>query len=287
MGSGVKPTRFPRPEMRSQKGTVMSTRSSDHDSQGEIETTGPSQWDRRVGSGEVGRQKGQGSAVVLLSGGLDSATVLAIARAENLVCHCLTIDYGQRHRVELAAARRVAAALGAASHREVTLDLRAIGGSALTDDIEVPKDEDPASNGVPVTYVPARNTIFLGLLLAVAEVVGASELFIGANEVDYSGYPDCRPVFLEAFEHLAGVATVAATQHGVRFHVRAPLLAMSKAEIIQRGTALGVDYSATISCYDPAASGGACGRCDACQLRRRGFLEADIIDPTVYSNSAP
>ncbi len=228
----------------------------------------------------------QDKAVVLLSGGLDSATVLAIARSEGFECHCLTIDYGQRHRVELTAARTIASTLGAASHREVTIDLRAIGGSALTDDIEVPKGEDPTSGGVPVTYVPARNTIFLGLLLAFAEVVRASDLFIGANEVDYSGYPDCRPVFLEAFERLANVATVAATEHGVQFRVRTPLLSMSKAQIIRRGTELGVDYAATISCYDPSADGGACGRCDACQLRYRGFIEAGVPDPTVYSNFA-
>jgi 7-cyano-7-deazaguanine synthase len=221
-------------------------------------------------------------AVVLLSGGLDSATVLAIARAEGLECHCLTVDYGQRHRVELDAARRVAAVFGAASHRIITLDLRAIGGSALTDDIEVPKDQDPESGGVPITYVPARNTVLLSLLLGLAEVVEADQLFIGANAVDYSGYPDCRPAFLEAFENLASLATVAGAEHGVRFRVRAPLLELSKADIIRRGLELGVDYSLTWSCYDPTPSGLACGRCDSCILRRRGFKEAGFDDPTKY-----
>jgi 7-cyano-7-deazaguanine synthase len=218
-------------------------------------------------------------AVVLLSGGLDSATVLAIACAEGLECHCLTVDYGQRHRVELVAARRVADALNAASHRIITLDLRAIGGSALTDDIEVPKDQDPESGEVPVTYVPARNTVLLSLLLGLAEVVEADQLFIGANAVDYSGYPDCRPAFLETFEKLASLATVAGAEHGVRFRVRAPLLEMSKAEIIRRGLELGVDYGLTWSCYDPSPAGLPCGRCDSCILRRRGFEEAGIKDP--------
>jgi 7-cyano-7-deazaguanine synthase len=218
-------------------------------------------------------------AVVLLSGGLDSTTVLAIARAEGLECHCLTVDYGQRHRVELEAARRVADALGAASHRVVSLDLRAIGGSALTDDIEVPKDRELGGSDIPVTYVPARNTVLLALLLGLAEAVGADELFIGANAVDYSGYPDCRPVFLEAFERLAAVATVAGTEHGVRYRVRAPLLELSKADIIRRGVDLGVDYGLTWSCYDPTPEGLACGRCDSCILRRRGFAEAGFEDP--------
>ena len=218
-------------------------------------------------------------AAVLLSGGLDSTTVLAIARAEGLVCHCLTVDYGQRHRVEIDAARRVADALGAASHRIITLDLRAIGGSALTDDIEVPKDQDRESGEVPVTYVPARNTVLLSLLLGLAEVVEADQLFFGANAVDYSGYPDCRPAFLHAFEDLAAVATVAGAEHGVRFRVRAPLLDLSKADIIRRGLSLGVDYSLTWSCYDPTRDGLACGRCDSCILRRRGFEEAGIKDP--------
>lgn len=222
-------------------------------------------------------------AVVLLSGGLDSTTVLAIARAEGLECHCLTVDYGQRHRVELEAATRVANALGAASHRVITLDLRAIGGSALTDDIEVPKDRDQESGEVPITYVPARNTVLLSLLLGLAEVVEADQLFIGANAVDYSGYPDCRPAFLEAFESLAEVATVAGAERGVKFRVRAPLLELSKAEIIRRGLELGVDFGLTWSCYDPTPDGFACGRCDSCILRRRGFDDAGVADPTVYA----
>ncbi len=222
-------------------------------------------------------------ATVLLSGGLDSATTLAIARAEGLECHCLTVDYGQRHRIELEAARAVAQHLGAASHRVVRLDLRAIGGSALTDELEVPKDADPGAEGVPITYVPARNTVLLALLLGLAEVVGADQLFIGANAIDYSGYPDCRPVFLRAFEELASLATRAGTEEGVRFRVRAPLLHLGKAEIIRMGTALGVDYSLTWSCYDPTPDGLACGRCDSCILRRRGFQEAGVPDPTPYA----
>lgn len=222
-------------------------------------------------------------AVVLLSGGLDSTTVLAIARAENLECHCLTIDYGQRHRIELEAARRVVEALGAASHRVINLDLRAIGGSALTDDIDVPKDQDPESGQVPITYVPARNTVMLSLLLGLAEVVEAEQLFIGANAVDYSGYPDCRPAFLQAFESLATLATVAGAEHGVQFRVRAPLLELSKTDIIRRGLELGVDYALTWSCYDPTPAGLACGHCDSCLLRRRGFQEAGVDDPAPYA----
>jgi len=222
-------------------------------------------------------------AAVLLSGGLDSATVLAIARADGFLCHCLTVDYGQRHRVEIEAARRVAASQDAASHRVVTLDLRAIGGSALTGDIEVPKGLDPGSPEVPVTYVPARNTVLLALLLGLAEVAGAADLFIGANAVDYSGYPDCRPRFLEAFESLARHATVAGAERGVEFRVHAPLLELGKAGIIRRGADLGVDFSLTHSCYDPAPDGRACGGCDSCTLRRRGFEEAGIADPTRYS----
>jgi 7-cyano-7-deazaguanine synthase len=223
-------------------------------------------------------------AVVLLSGGLDSTTVLAIARAEGLECHCLTVDYGQRHRIELDSARRVAEALGAASHRVIALDLRAIGGSALTDDFEVPKDQDPDSVEVPITYVPARNTVLLSLLLGLAEVVEADQLFIGANAVDYSGYPDCRPAFLRAFEDLAALATVAGAEQGVQFRVRAPLLEMTKADIIRRGLDLGVDYGLTWSCYDPTADGLACGHCDSCILRRRGFEEVGVEDPTAYAS---
>jgi len=223
-------------------------------------------------------------AAVLLSGGLDSATVLAMAVAAGFRCHCLTVDYGQRHRSELEAARQIARRLGAVSHREVTVDLRAIGGSALTADIEVPKDSPPGKAEIPVTYVPARNTILLALLLGFAEVIEAPHLFIGANAVDYSGYPDCRPRFLEDFQRLANSATVASAERGLRFQVHAPLLALTKAEIIRRGVGLGVDYSLTRSCYDPDPAGGACGRCDSCQLRRRGFAEAGIPDPTRYAD---
>ncbi len=221
-------------------------------------------------------------ASILLSGGLDSATVLAIARADGFECHCLTVDYGQRHRVELEAAAVVAAALGAKTHRVLTLDLRAIGGSALTDEIDVPHGDEPGAGSVPVTYVPARNTVLLALLLGHAEVMGATDLFIGANAVDYSGYPDCRPAFLDAFAELANLATVAGAEHGVRFRVCAPLLELTKAEIIRRGTDLGVDYGLTHSCYDPTPEGLACGDCDSCTLRRRGFVEAGVVDPTRY-----
>ncbi len=218
----------------------------------------------------------------MLSGGLDSATVLAIARADGFECHCLTVDYGQRHRVELAAAARVAAAVGAASHRVLSLDLRAIGGSALTDEIDVPHGGDPGVGGVPVTYVPARNTVLLALLLGHAEVTGAVDLFIGANAVDYSGYPDCRPAFLDAFAQLANLGTVAGAEHGARFQVHAPLIELTKAEIILRGVELGLDYGLTHSCYDPDAAGRACGDCDSCTLRKRGFEEAGVPDPTRY-----
>lgn len=221
-------------------------------------------------------------ATILLSGGLDSATVLAIAKSQGFECHCLTVDYGQRHRVELDAARRVAEALGAASHRTVEMDLRAIGGSALTDTIDVPKDRE-TDDTVPVTYVPARNAVMLSLLLGLAEVVGSSDLFIGANAVDYSGYPDCRPAFLEAFERLADLATVAGAEMGIHFKVHAPLLHLSKAEIIRTGTSLGLDYGLTWSCYDPTPSNLACGHCDSCALRRRGFEDAGVPDPTTYA----
>ncbi len=221
-------------------------------------------------------------AAILLSGGLDSATVLAIARARGCVCHCLTINYGQRHRIELDAARQVAKALGATSHRTVEMDLRTIGGSALTDAIDVPKDRE-VNDEVPVTYVPARNAVMLSLLLGLAEVLGAADLFIGANAVDYSGYPDCRPAFLEAFERMAALATVAGAEKGVRYRVHAPLLDLTKAEIIRTGTDLGLDYGLTWSCYDPTPSKLACGRCDSCILRRRGFEEAGIPDPTKYT----
>ncbi|NBB93063.1 MAG: 7-cyano-7-deazaguanine synthase QueC [Gammaproteobacteria bacterium] len=222
---------------------------------------------------------GGSQAVVLLSGGLDSATVLAEAAAAGHDCHTLSIDYGQRHGAELAAAQLVSAALGAASHRVVAVDLRAIGGSALTDDIAVPEE---ASDGIPVTYVPARNTLMLSLALGYAEVLDACDLFVGVNAVDYSGYPDCRPQFIAAFEALARVATRAGVEgRGLRVH--APLIHLSKADIIRRGRALGVDYSLTVSCYQADASGRACGRCDSCRLRREGFQAAAIDDPTRYA----
>lgn len=222
-------------------------------------------------------------AVVLLSGGLDSTTTFAVAKAGGFDVCALSVDYGQRHRAELDRAAAVAKALGAADHRTVRLDLRSIGGSALTADVAVPKDRsaDDMGHGVPVTYVPARNTILLGLALGYAEVVGAFHLFIGANVLDYSGYPDCRPEFLQAFERLADLATKAGVEGG-RFKVHAPLLKMTKAEIVREGVRLGVDFSLTLSCYDPDGAGRACGRCDSCQLRRKGFAEAGVPDPTVY-----
>jgi 7-cyano-7-deazaguanine synthase len=218
-------------------------------------------------------------AVVLLSGGLDSATVLAMARAEGYACHALSLDYGQRHRAELAAARRVAFALGAVEHKVLPLSLDAIGGSALTDtSIAVPK---AGGEGIPVTYVPARNTVFLALALGWAEVLGSTDLFVGVNAVDYSGYPDCRPAFIDAFERLANLATRAGVE-GEIFRVHAPLIEMSKAEIIRAGAALGVDYALTVSCYQADAEGTACGVCDSCRLRAEGFHTAGIPDPTRY-----
>ena len=219
-------------------------------------------------------------AVVLLSGGLDSATCLAIARAEGYECHALSFAYGQRHGAELAAARRVAAALGAAQHRVMTIDLAAFGGSALTDTaIAVP---EAPSTGIPVTYVPARNTIFLAMALAWSEVLGARDVYIGVNAVDYSGYPDCRPAYIEAFERMANLATRAGVEEGARLRIRAPLVELSKAAIIRRGVDLGVDYSLTVSCYQADAEGRACGRCDSCRLRREGFVAAGVPDPTPY-----
>jgi len=223
------------------------------------------------------------SAVVLLSGGLDSATVLAIARAEGWRCHALSIDYGQRHRVELEAAARVARALGAAEHRIVRVDIAGFGGSALTDtSIAVP---DAPSEGIPVTYVPARNTIMLSLALAHAEVTGSDAIFTGANAVDYSGYPDCRPEYLEAFERLANLATKRAVE-GMPIEIRAPILRMTKADIVRRGVQLGVDFGLTISCYNADVRGGACGRCDSCRFRREGFAQAGLADPTRYQAAA-
>jgi 7-cyano-7-deazaguanine synthase len=221
------------------------------------------------------------AAVVLLSGGLDSAVALAIARAEGFACHCLSVDYGQRHRAELDAAARVARSLGAVAHQMLRVDLAAIGGSALTDaDIAIP--ERP-SDGIPVTYVPARNTILLSLGLGWAEVLGAADLFIGANSVDYSGYPDCRPEYLHAYEVMANLATRAAVE-GRAFTLHRPLVYLTKAEIVRRGTDLGVDFGATVSCYQATADGLACGRCDACRLRRAGFEAARLPDPTRYAD---
>jgi 7-cyano-7-deazaguanine synthase len=222
-------------------------------------------------------------AVVLLSGGLDSATALAVARRDGFRCHALTIGYGQRHAVELAAAARVAAALGAVEHRVLQLDLRAFGGSALTADLPIPADrsEEEMAAGIPITYVPARNTIFLALALAYAEVAGAFDIFLGVNVIDYSGYPDCRPEFVQAFEALANLATKAGVEGG-RFHIHAPLIHLAKADIIRLGTSLGVDYALTHSCYDPSPDGLACGRCDSCRLRKAGFAAAAVADPTRY-----
>jgi 7-cyano-7-deazaguanine synthase len=221
-------------------------------------------------------------AVVLLSGGLDSYTAAAIAKAEGFELYALTISYGQRHAQELEAARRVARPLGVSRHLELAIDLRAIGGSSLTSNapgVDVPRDRDVASaSDIPSTYVPARNTIFLSLALGWAEVVGAGDIVIGVNALDYSGYPDCRPEFIRAFEALASLATRAGVE-GARFRVRTPLIALSKADIIRRGLALGLDYGLTHSCYDPGPSGAPCGRCDSCVLRAKGFAEAGVVDP--------
>jgi 7-cyano-7-deazaguanine synthase len=218
-------------------------------------------------------------AVVLLSGGLDSATVMAMVREHGFAIYALSVSYGQRHAAELAAARRVAAVLGAVSHREMRVNLDAVGGSALTDPgIAVP---ELPTTGIPVTYVPARNTLFLSLALGWAEVLGARDIFVGVNAVDYSGYPDCRPAFIEAFERLANLATKAGVE-GAGFRIHAPLIAMSKAQIIEEGLRLGVDYAQTVSCYQADVGGLACGRCDSCRLRREGFQAAGVEDPTRY-----
>jgi 7-cyano-7-deazaguanine synthase len=226
--------------------------------------------------------------VVLLSGGLDSATTAAIARAEGFRLYALSVDYGQRHRFELEAARRVAQSLGVVEHRVLRIDLGAIGGSALTADIDVPQDRpaEEMSSGIPVTYVPARNTVMLSLALGYAEVVGAADIFIGVNAVDYSGYPDCRPEFIAAFEQVANLATKAGVEGALQFRIHAPLIQMTKAEIIRRGMELGVDYALTHSCYAPNDEGVACGRCDACQLRLKGFAEAGLVDPVQYQYKA-
>lgn len=228
-------------------------------------------------------------AVVLLSGGMDSTTALAIARAEGYSLYALTVQYGQRHQIEIEAARRIAEHFQVARHVVVDLDLRQFGGSALTSDVAVPKDRSVEEIGreIPITYVPARNTIFLALALAWAEVLGARDIFVGVNAIDYSGYPDCRPEYLEAFERLARLATKAGVEGRQEVRIHAPLLYLSKADIVRKGMALGVDYSLTRTCYDPSPSGEACGRCDACQLRRRGFAEAGYADPAVYRPDAP
>ncbi|MDR3385440.1 MAG: 7-cyano-7-deazaguanine synthase QueC [Rudaea sp.] len=218
-------------------------------------------------------------AVVLVSGGMDSAVTLALARAQGLACHALSVAYGQRHVSELAAAARVARQLGAVEHKTVQVDLRSIGGSALTDDIAVP---ERGGAGIPVTYVPARNTIMLSIALGWAEVLGADDIFCGVNAVDYSGYPDCRPEFIAAFEHLANLATKAGVE-GAPLRIHAPLIQMSKAEIVRAGLRLGVDFAATVSCYQADADGRACGHCDACSLRAQGFVDAGVPDPTPYA----
>lgn len=222
-------------------------------------------------------------AVILLSGGLDSATVGAMAKAEDYALYAISFRYGQRHAVELQAAEKVARALGVVEHKTAEIDLRLFGGSALTDDIAVPKDRDESTMAaeIPITYVPARNTIFLSFALAYAEVLQASDIFLGVNAVDYSGYPDCRPEFIESFERTANLATAyALAGDPIRLHT--PLIHLTKAEIIQKGTVLGVDYSLTLSCYDPTPDGAACGHCDSCQLRAKGFADANIPDPTRY-----
>ena len=220
-------------------------------------------------------------AVVLLSGGLDSAVTLAMARRDGFEPHALSFDYGQRHRIEMESAKRIGASFDVRDHRFAHIDLRVFGSSALTDDIVVPLHE-PSADHIPVTYVPARNTIFLSYALAFAEVIGAADIFIGVNAVDYSGYPDCRPAFLRSFEHLASLATKAGIE-GTPFKIHAPLLQLSKAEIIRAGDKLGVEFSLTHSCYDPAEDGAACGKCDSCQLRLKGFREAGLSDPIRYA----
>jgi len=223
-------------------------------------------------------------AVVLVSGGLDSATTLAIALNEGFTCYALSFRYGQRHEVELTAACRVATTMGAKEHRIIDIDLAGIGGSALTDmALEVPKDRQDMSQGIPITYVPARNTIFLSYALAYAEVLGAFDIFIGVNAMDYSGYPDCRPEYIEAFEKMANLATAITVEGKGRFKIHTPIIRMTKAQIIQTGTQLKVDYSLTHSCYDPDEQGRPCGHCDSCQLRLKGFAEAGLTDPVKYA----
>ncbi len=223
-------------------------------------------------------------AVVLLSGGLDSATTAAIARREDFYVYALSIDYGQRHRFELQAAEQVARSLDVKEHKMLTLDLATLGGSALTADIAVPqgRSEDQMAEGIPITYVPARNTVMLSLALGYAEVLGAADIFLGVNAVDYSGYPDCRPEFISAFEQLANLATKAGVEGTSTFRIHTPLITLTKAQIIQQGTELGVDYGLTHTCYAPDSQGISCGRCDACQLRLKGFAEAGLVDPIKY-----
>lgn len=222
-------------------------------------------------------------AVILVSGGLDSTTALAIARSEGYDCYTMSFDYGQRHRIELMAAERTAKALGSLSHKVINLDLRSIGGSALTDEsIDVPEHE---TAGIPVTYVPARNTVFLSIALGWAEVLGAQDIFIGVNAVDYSGYPDCRPDYIAAFETMANLATRAGVE-GNKLSIRTPLIDLTKAEIIEKGMALGVDYGLTVSCYQANDKGEACGKCDSCRLRRAGFVQAGLTDPTHYAQTS-
>ena len=224
-------------------------------------------------------------AVVLLSGGIDSATAAAMARQQGFEIHALSFRYGQRHECELAAAQKVAAFLGAASHRVMEFDMRVIGGSALTDRIDVPKgrSSDEIAHGIPITYVPARNTIFLSFGLALAERIEAEDIFFGANQLDYSGYPDCREEYIQAFERMANFATRAGVEGRSRIKINVPLIHMTKAEIVKQGLALGLDYALTWSCYDPAPDGRACGLCDSCQLRLKGFEEAGVIDPIDYA----
>jgi len=224
-------------------------------------------------------------AVILLSGGLDSATALAAARADGYECYTLAIDYGQRHRAELKASQKVSKAAGALDHKQIKMDLAAFGGSSLTDKSMSVSDYDENQTSIPLTYVPARNTIFLSTALAYAEVVGAEVLYIGVTAVDYSGYPDCRQAFIDAFERLANLATVAAVEEGRTLKVKTPLIELSKAEIIQLGTKLGVDYGLTVSCYQADEAGRACGRCDACHHRKMGFEQAGVADPTKYKSN--
>jgi 7-cyano-7-deazaguanine synthase len=224
-------------------------------------------------------------AVCLLSGGLDSSTCLAVARRDGFECYALSFDYGQRHRIEIEAARRVAAALGAARHMILPVDLRVFGGSALTADIEVPKDRshEERGQGIPITYVPARNTVFLSFALAWAETLDAEDMFIGVNAIDYSGYPDCRPEFIAAFERMANLATKAGVEGRSHVRIHTPLINLSKADIVKLAVELGLDFSLTHSCYDPDAAGRACGRCDSCLLRRKGFEQAGIADAVEYA----